>query len=472
MSESITTISPITNQAILTRHGLVDSSFEQLAADSKNAFLEYYKSYSLQNRQEVVLKALELLDDLRHDLAKELTEQMGRPIAYTANEVVTAVARGQYLLKASTNALKNTEGEPENGFKRYIRKEPVGPVLIIIAWNYPYLILINSLIPALLAGNSVIIKPSPQTPTIAEHIQRIFEKSGLPQKVIQFLHCGSGERLEPLIRSEHVKLICFTGSIAGGLAVQRAAAGRVVPVALELGGKDPAYVRNDVDLNWAAAEIADGALFNSGQSCCSVERVYVDTSIHDSFVSALQDVLLTYTVGDPFDLKTKIGPVVSRRAAETIKAQVKDALDKGAKDATPDLPGLNFSVENPVGNYVAPVLLINVNHTMKVMTEETFGPVIAVMSVSSDDEAIRLMNDSEYGLTASIWTKNIARGEELAGLVDAGTVFVNRCDFPSPDLAWTGWKNSGRGVTLSPFGFNQFVQLKSFHVKSYPIGEV
>jgi len=399
-------------------------------------------------------------------LAKELTEQIGRPIAYTAKEVTTAVKRGEYLLKISEDTLKDTDGEAEKGFKRFIRKVPVGPVLILFAWNYPYLILVNSLIPALLAGNAVILKPSPQTPTIVEHISSIFAEAGLPENVIQYFHCGSPIIMESIVRHPKIALICFTGSVAGGLAVQKAAADRIVNVGLELGGKDPAYIRSDVDVAWAAEEIVDGAIFNSGQSCCSIERIYVDEKIHDEFVEAVQSVLKNYRLGDPFDKETHVGPVISKRSKETIEVHIKDALDKGAKDATPD----NESFKSPPsdGNFVKPTLLTNVDHNMTVMTEETFGPVIPVMKVKGDAEAIKLMNDSEFGLTASIWTKDTDRGAELAEEVDAGTVFVNRCDFPSPDLAWTGWKNSGKGVTLSKFGFDQFVKLKSFHVKDYP----
>ncbi len=290
--------------------------------------------------------------------------------------------------------------------------------------------MVNSLIPALLAGNSVIIKPSPQTPTIAEHVQEIFVDAGLPDKVIQYFHCGSLTRLESIVRSPQIKLICFTGSVAGGLQVQRAASDRVVPVGLELGGKDPAYIRDDVDVTWAAEEIVDGAVFNSGQSCCSIERVYVAEKIHDAFISAVQDVLKGYKLGDPFDQSTHVGPVISKKSAETIEAHVRDGINKGAKDSTPE----NESFASPPigGNYVRPVLLVDVNHNMDVMQEETFGPIIPVMRVGSDEEALELMNDSQFGLTASIWTKDIVKGEELAEHVEAGTVFVNRCDFPSP----------------------------------------
>jgi len=277
----------------------------------------------------------------------------------------------------------------------------------------------------------VILKPSPQTPTSAEQIQTIFKDAGLPEGVLQVFHSGSIAQIETIARSPLIQLVCFTGSVANGLAVQTAASDRVpIRVGLELGGKDPAYIRSDVDIKWAAEEIVDGAVFNSGQSCCSVERVYVDEKIHDEFVSALQEVLKGYKLGDPMDKKTHVGPVVSKRSADTIRSHVKDALKKGANDATPD--NETFKSPPPDGNFVAPVLLTNVNHEMAVMTEETFGPVIPVMKVKNDAEAIKLMNDSQFGLTASIWTKDVNKGHELVDDVEAGTVFVNRCDYPAP----------------------------------------
>lgn len=263
-----------------------------------------------------------------------------------------------------------------------------------------------------------------------EHVSKFFTEAGLPDGVLQYFHCGSPTTIESIVRDPRVALVCFTGSVAGGLAVKKAAADRIVTVGLELGGKDPAYVRADVDIAWAAEEIVDGAIFNSGQSCCSLERVYVDEKVHDEFVEAVQKVLSGYKLGDPFNKETHIGPVVSKRSKESIEEHVKDALDKGAKDATPE----NESFDNrpAKGNFVKPTLLTNVDHTMRVMTEETFGPVIPVMKVKDDKEAIKLMNDSEFGLTASIWTKDNDKGYELAEDVEAGTVFVNRCDYPSP----------------------------------------
>lgn len=468
--ETITTISPTTNKPILTRHGLAPDEILKLGAMAQAAQKSYLRTHAtLSSRQKVVSRALEILLQRQDELARELTEQMGRPIAYTAKEVATAVKRAEYLNKIAPEVVDvEYPGEAETGFQRYLRREPVGVVLVIFAWNYPYLILVNSLIPALLAGNSVILKPSPQTPTIVEHVVEIFKEAGLPNNVIQYLHCGTPADLRPLILSPYVNHICFTGSVAGGLAIQEIASSRVdVSVGLELGGKDPAYIRPDVDAAWAAEEIVDGAIFNSGQSCCSIERVYVHKDIYDRFVDEVKKILAGYRLGDPSDKATHIGPVVSLRSKDAIAAQVQDALSKGAKDETPS--NATFSSPPPTGgNWVAPVLLTHVNHDMTVMTEETFGPVVPVQRVSSDDDAVSLMNDSVFGLTASVWTKDIATGEKLARRVQAGTVFVNRADFPSPDLAWTGWKDSGKGVTLSRFGFDQFLKLQSVHVKEYP----
>jgi acyl-CoA reductase-like NAD-dependent aldehyde dehydrogenase len=286
------------------------------------------------------------------------------------------------------------------------------------------------LIPAILAGNAVILKPSPQTPTIVEQFASAFTEAGLPENVLQFFHSGSFTLMETLVRSPLVNHICFTGSEAGGLAVQKAASDRIVNVGLELGGKDPAYVRDDVDLAWAAEEVVDGAIFNSGQSCCAIERVYVHEKVYDGFITEVKKVLSNYRVGEPSDPKTQIGPVVSKHAKEAILAQIEDAVQKGAKNETP----ANETFENfpPNGNYVRPTLLTGTNHDMAVMKDETFGPVIPVMKVSGDDEAVRLMNDSNFGLTASVWSKDVAAAEQLVERVEAGTVFVNRSDFPSP----------------------------------------
>jgi acyl-CoA reductase-like NAD-dependent aldehyde dehydrogenase len=466
--ETITTISPSTNQPILTRHGLSPEDMLALGTRAQSAFQSFRKSHpDLASRQAIVEKALKTIEARTDELASELTTQMGRPIAYTGKEISTALLRANYMLRISSEALAPTPGDAEKGFERYIERLPLGVVLVIFAWNYPYLILVNSLIPSILAGNAIILKPSPQTPTIAEHMKTIFESAGLPPDVIQFLHCGRPEDLQPLILSPAISHVTFTGSVAGGLAVQKLAAARIdLTIGLELGGKDPSYVRADADPAWAADEIVDGAVFNSGQSCCAIERVYVHDSIYDAFIAEAQKVLANYKLGDPSEKDTNVGPVISARAKETILSQINAALAAGAKDATP--ANKTFAAPPATGNYVAPTLLTEVTHEMAVMRDETFGPVVPVMRVTSDEEAVGLMNDSPFGLTATIWTKDVPRGKELAEQVQAGTVFVNRADYPSPDLAWTGWKESGKGVTMGRWGFEQFVRLRSVHVKDYP----
>lgn len=477
VAETITTLSPVTNEPIVERKAATKDQIAALAPDSRKAYTSLRSSHpTLQSRVDIIKKAIALLSDKQDVLARELTEQMGRPISYTPVEIKTAVKRAEYLVKIAPEVLSDNIpvlGEVEPGFKRYLQRHlPVGVVLIIFAWNYPYLILMNSLIPALLAGNTVILKPSPQTPTVAEHMVEMFEQAGLPKGVIQYLHCGRVEDLKPLIQHPDIDHVCFTGSVAGGQAVQRLVVegGRSIQVGvgLELGGKDPAYVRADVtDLEWAASEIVDGAVFNSGQSCCAIERVYVHEKVYDQFIQETIKVLKNYTVGDPTDKAVQIGPVVSKKAKEAIQQQIQDAVSAGAKNQTPDIPSFTASQSLP-GNYLPPTLLTDVDHTMSIMTSETFGPTIPVMKVSSDDEALTLMNDSIFGLTASIWTRDESQGEQLAQSVEAGTVFVNRADYPSPDLAWTGWKESGKGVTLSRFGFEQFTKVRSVHVKNYP----
>ncbi|KAF3932245.1 Omega-crystallin [Dactylella cylindrospora] len=461
----LTTISPITQQPIHTRDELTPDEIPSIVEASKKAFKNFKSSYDLAARQSIVSKALDILESKADSLARDLTEQMGRPIQYCANEVKTAVKRGRYMLKVSTDVLKDVPGEEEAGFTRYIRKEPLGTVLVIFAWNYPYLILVNSLVPALLAGNALILKPSPQTPTIPETFLSVLREAGLPENVVQVIHCGDPDTLSKLISTPGISSVTFTGSVVGGLAAQQAASKRIIPVGLELGGNDPAYIRPDVDIKWAAEEIVDGAVFNSGQSCCSIERVYVHQDVYDQFVEAVVGVVNNYKLGDPFTGSNHLGPVISVKSAQNIRKHIEEALASGAKSLTPDV----FKEGEALGEtFVRPEILADVNHDMRVMKEETFGPVIPIQKVASDEEAIQLMNDSDLGLTASIWTRDIPTGHKLAEEIEAGTVFVNRADYPSPDLAWTGWKNSGRGQTLSKFGFDQFVRLKNFHLKQAP----
>ncbi|KAF9878821.1 aldehyde dehydrogenase family [Colletotrichum karsti] len=463
MAESIIrTISPVTNKVIIQTPSTSLGEARAVAKSSENAFHGFAK-LPLAERKAIVVRGLNLIQERKHALGRELTEQMGRPIAFSHKEIETMQKRADYLLEIAEESLSDLPGRPEAGFKRWIKRVPVGPTLIVFAWNFPYLIIVNALVPALLAGNSVILKPSPQTPLVGTRIAEIFAEAGLPRNVLQVIQSGDPEVLSELVKIPEIQAVSFTGSTAGGLALREAAARRTIPLNLELGGNDPAYVRPDADLKYVAAQLVDGAVFNSGQSCCAIERVYVHKDVHDAFVKELQDELKTYKLGDPLDPSTTVGPVISRAAQEAIRQQVEDALTKGAQDVTPQ--NITFENISPDGNYVVPRILTGVTHDMTIAQEETFGPIIPVVLVLSDDDAISLMNDTEYGLTASVWTSDISRGEEIMESLQAGTVFVNRCDYPNPDLAWTGWKRSGLGCTLGPKGFDFFVKLKSCHVK-------
>lgn len=322
--------------------------------------------------------------------------------------------------------------------------------MLIYRAQYPYLTTVNALVPALLAGNTVLLRPSPQTPLLGDRLSEIFTEAGLPKNVLEVLQIGNLDVLDQIAQLPEVQSVSFTGSTAGGVRLREATAKQIKPVNLELGGNDPAYVRPDVDVKNVAENLVDGAIFNSGQSCCSVERVYVHEKIYDDFVRYVQEELKGYVItrrstlpaatnsisryklGDPHDQTTTTGPVISAPAKQKIQSHIDDALKKGAIDATPENASFSLAKTSQKGNYLAPVVLTNVNHDMVTMKEETFGPVMPIMKVSSDEEAVALMNDSDYGLTASVWTKDMARGEELIDQIEAGTVFINRCDYPAP----------------------------------------
>ncbi|QRD92616.1 Aldehyde/histidinol dehydrogenase [Aspergillus flavus] len=435
----ICTLSPSTNTVVYERGETTIPEAENVCRDAAKAYLTFRKMPFAQ-RKEIVTKALGLIQERKQSLGEELTVQMGRPIAFGAKEVETMQKRADYLLIAE-DALQPIPGQ----------KEPVGRILIIFAWNFPYLIIVNSLIPALLARNPVILKPSPQAPLVGDRIKEIFDEAGLPPAVLQVIHSGSTKTLKELVKIPDINLVTFTGSTQGGRLISEATTSRFVPVSLELGGNDPAYVRPDVDIPFVAEQLLDGA------------RVYVHTDIHDAFVAEVQKALAQYKLGDPSGKTVNVGPVISRAAQKSVNSQIQDALAKGAVNSTS--PNPTFTSAPREGNYVVPTVLTQVNHDMVVMKEETFGPVLPIMRVSSDEEAVQLMNESDYGLTASVWTQDLAAGERLLKLLDAGTVFINRCDYPNPHLAWTGWKNSGMGHTLVPKAFDPFVKLKSYHIR-------
>jgi acyl-CoA reductase-like NAD-dependent aldehyde dehydrogenase len=398
-------------------------------------------------------------------LGEELTRQMGRPIAHSPNEIRRGFhERVSYLTGIAPQALEDISLEEKSGFERFIRREPLGVVLVVAPWNYPWLTSVNAIVPALLAGNTVVLKMAQQTPLVAERYAEAFRAAGLPEGAFQFLHMDH-EQTARAIADPRVAFVAFTGSVAGGHAVQHAAAARFIGVGLELGGKDPAYVRADAPLEATVENLVDGAFFNAGQSCCAVERIYVHEKLYKPFIEGFVELARRYRLGNPLDPQTTLGPMVRTEAAEAVRAQIRDAYVKRAK---PLLDPKRFAADRDGTPYLAPQVLIDVDHGMALMTEETFGPAIGIQRVAGDEEAVALMNDSRYGLTASIWTTDRDAAVRIGEQVETGTWFMNRCDYLDPALAWTGVKDSGRGCTLSRLGLETFTRPKSFHLRLRP----
>jgi acyl-CoA reductase-like NAD-dependent aldehyde dehydrogenase len=391
----------------------------------------------------------------------ELAWQMGRPIRYGLGEVRGFEERARRMIALAEETLADIVLPEKAGFQRFIRRTPLGVLLTVAPWNYPYLTAVNSVIPALMAGNAVLLKHSHQTPLCAERMVEAGEAAGLPSGLFQFLHL-TREQTAKLIKHPLIGGVAFTGSVPGGAQIEEAAAGRFIPVGLELGGKDPAYVRNDANLAHAIENVVDGAFFNSGQSCCGIERVYVHSDIYDAFVDGTVDLTKQYVLGSPLDEATTLGPCVRTSAADFVRGQITEAVAAGAR-ALVDPSG--FAMNQEGTPYLAPQVLVDVDHSMRVMNEESFGPVVGIMRVRSDDEAIALMNDSSLGLTASIWSEDVGTALALGDRIETGTVFLNRCDYLDPELAWTGVKDSGRGCTLSRLGYEQLTRPKSFHFR-------
>ncbi|KAG1722313.1 Aldehyde/histidinol dehydrogenase [Suillus lakei] len=399
-----------------------------------------------------------------HNLAEELCNQMGRPADQCWGEFRGFIQRATYMVNIAESCLSDvTFSDNQPGFSRSIKRVPLGVIFVIAPWNYPYLVMINSVLPALIAGNAVILKPSPQTPLTAVRFKEALNDAGFPADLIQVVHL-SPPLTRYVVQHQLVDFVVFTGSVAGGKAIETAAvaADGFKGVGLELGGKDPAYVRADADLKDAVIQLVDGAMYNAGQSCCAVERIYVHESVYDSFVNEYVNETKKLVLGEPTSKGTTLGPVISITSAERIRQQVSSAVQTGARALIPEIL---YPKAEPGTAFVAPQVLVDVNHSMDVMKEETFGPIIGIQKVSSDAKAIELMNDSEYGLTASIWTKSLDDFSTLADQVQAGTIFLNRCDSLDPALAWTGIKNSGRGVSLSKFGYDQLTRAKSINMR-------
>jgi acyl-CoA reductase-like NAD-dependent aldehyde dehydrogenase len=396
-------------------------------------------------------------------IAEEITWQMGRPLRHSPSEIRGFEERARYMLGIAAAALAPIDAGPKPGFVRQIKRVPLGVVVVLAPWNYPYLTAVNAVLPALIAGNTVLLKHSHQTPLCAERFAEAFAAAGVPRGVFQFLHL-SHEDTARLAADTRVAAVSFTGSVTGGRAVVAATAAGFAPSGLELGGKDPAYVRADADLSQAVESLTDGAFYNAGQSCCGIKRIYVIEPLFERFVEAMVDLTHQYHLGSPLDPQTTLGPLVRASAADAVRAQVDDALAHGAQQ----IDVRRFPMERRGTPYLAPRVLINVDHSHRIMREETFGPAVGIMKVASDDEAVRLMNDSAFGLTAAIYSADRARAAALGDELETGTVFLNRCDYLDPALAWTGVKDSGRGCTLSRVGFEHLTRPKSFHFRITP----
>jgi acyl-CoA reductase-like NAD-dependent aldehyde dehydrogenase len=451
------TISPIDGRIYVERPLASEPQIEATLAQAVAA-RKTWRKVPLAERTAICLRMVDWCVARADQLGEELTRQMGRPIAYTPNEIRRGFQeRARHMCTIAADSLREIEVAEKAGFRRFIRREPLGVVFVVAPWNYPWLTSVNAIIPALLAGNSVILKMAQQTPLVAERYQEAFDAAGLPKGVFQFLHLDHAQAAR-VIGDSRIDFVAFTGSVQGGHAVQRAAAERFIATGLELGGKDPAYVRADAPLAATVENLVDGAFFNSGQSCCGVERIYVDEKIYKPFIDEFVALARQYRLDDPLKPETTLGPMVRTEAAEAVRAQIREALASGAR-------GLIDMKDREGTPYLPPQVLVDVDHRMAIMREETFGPAVGIMPVKGDEQAIELMNDSRYGLTASIWTSDPQAALSVGERVETGTWFMNRCDYLDPALAWTGVKDSGRGCTLSRLGLEAFTRPKSFHLR-------
>lgn len=413
----------------------------------------------LEDRVQLVLKGVARLNEMSDEVVPELAHMMGRPVRY-GGEYKGFNERSNYVAAIAADALAPLVVEASDKFERRIEREPHGVVFVIAPWNYPYMTAINTIAPALMAGNTVVIKHATQTLLVGERMVRAFVEAGVPDDVFINLFLDHATT-SALIAAGNFNFINFTGSVEGGRSIERAAAGTFAGLGLELGGKDPGYVMEDADLDAAVDTLMDGATYNSGQCCCGIERIYVHESLYDAFVEKSVAWVSNYKLGNPLDPETTLGPMANKRFAKVVREQIADAVSKGAK-ALVD-PKL-FPADDG-GAYIMPQVLVNVDHSMTFMKEETFGPAVGIMKVRSDEEALELMNDSPYGLTASLWTQDPERAARIGRDIETGTVFMNRADYLDPALCWTGVKETGKGGSLSVLGFQNLTRPKSYHLK-------
>ena len=460
MSEMIKSISPADGSVTFERPMASDSEI-QATLDKAVAAQKSWRELSVSERADYCKKFVEAFNAKGEDYAKDISVSMGRPIRYCMGEIGGFNERAEHMISIAEKALAPVQVGEKAGFTRYIKREPLGVSLVIAPWNFPYMTALNVVVPSLLAGNTVILKHASQTLVCAENFAEAFKAAGLPEGVFQILHM-SHDSTANVIKSGKINHISFTGSVRGGREMEQAAAGQFLSVGLELGGKDPAYVRADADIAATVDSVLDGGFFNSGQSCCGIERIYVHEDVYDEFVKGAVDFVSAYKLGDPSDPETTLGPVVNKKAADFIRGQIRDAVAAGAKQL---VDTSLFPADTGDSAYLAPQVLVDVNHDMSIMRDESFGPVVGIMKVSSDEEAIKLMNDSDLGLTACIWTKDEAKAIEIGDQIETGTWFMNRCDYLDPALSWTGVKNTGRGCSLSALGFDHLTRPKSYHLK-------
>ena len=456
MNKTITCLSPVDGSAYATRTCLSIEAAQEKADSAKTAQIDWAR-IPVTERIAYVKKAIASIGDSTERMVEELAHQIGRPVRY-GGEFGGFEERASYMASIAEEALAPIIVEESDSFLRKIEREPQGVVLVVAPWNYPYMTAINTIAPALIAGNSVVLKHASQSILVGEHLADAFVAAGLPSGVFSNVVLDH-EVTSALIAAGNFGFVNFTGSVSGGQAMEQAAAGTFTTVATELGGKDPGYVRADADLDAAVDTLIDGAMFNSGQCCCGIERIYVHENLYESFVEKAVTLVNSYKLGNPFDKDTTMGPMANVRFANEVRNQIDEALNAGA------IKHIETMDNDDGGAYLTPQILTQVDHDMRIMRDETFGPVVGIMSVKDDEQAIELMNDSQFGLTCSLWTQDTEKALEIGRRLETGTVFMNRCDYLDPALCWTGCKDTGRGTGLSVLGFQALTRAKSYHLK-------
>ncbi len=449
-------VSPIDGTVYAERPTLSSKDAKAAVARAKDAQIAW-AARPLEDRIALVQAGVANVGAMNDEIVPELAHQMGRPVRY-GGEFGGFDERASYMASIAKDALADIVIEDSSAFRRVIKRVPHGVVLVVAPWNYPYMTAINTVAPALISGNAVILKHASQTPLVGERMAQAFHAAGLPEDVFQNVFLDH-QTTSDLIAAKSFGFVNFTGSVGGGQAIEQAAAGTFTGVGLELGGKDPGYVCDDADLDAAVDTLIDGAMFNAGQCCCGIERIYVAKQHFDTFVEKAVAIVSGYKLGNPLNPETTLGPMAHKRFAEEVRQQTAEAVAAGAK------AHIATFAEDDGGAYLTPQILTNVSHDMRVMRDESFGPVVGIMSVNDDAEAIRLMNDSHFGLTASIWTGDVRRAEAIADQIETGTVFMNRADYLDPGLCWTGCKDTGRGGGLSLIGYHNLTRPKSYHLK-------